>query len=112
MAVNTPCNIESQKFKNLLHHLKIQLPTLSASSNISDVDFNGLLLNEQPEQPERPEQQEFLPEQPEFLSSTVDQNAILYEFQSAFSPVHQEDVNSILAEIISDYGPKEEQSKN
>ena len=37
------------------------------------------------------------------LSSTVDQSAILYEFQEAFQPNQNEDVNKILEEIISDY---------
>ena len=84
---------ESQKFKDLLHHFKIHVPS-STEDEISPL----LLLNDQSE----------------FLSSSgssVDQNAILYEFQTAFNPNQQEDVNSILAEIISEYNPKDENSR-
>ena len=84
---------ETQKFKDLLHHFKIHVPSSS-----EDELSRFLLLNDQSE----------------FLSSsgsTVDQNAILYEFQTAFNPNQQEDVNSILAEIISEYNPKDENSR-
>lgn len=86
VTLNSSCG--SQRFKALLNHLAIQLPAMACEED----DLSSLIADE------------FVQ-----LSSTVDQSAILYEFQDAFQhhqPNHgqnEEDVNKILEEIISDY---------
>lgn len=65
---------ESQRFKALIHQLGIRVP--------EDDDLSGLMVDD-------------------FGQSTVDQSQILYEFQQNAQNV--EEVNQILAEIMSDY---------
>ena len=71
--------IESQRFRTLIHHFGIEIP--HSDDNVVEDDLHGLIVDD-------------------FGQSTVDQSEILYEFQSA---QNVDEVNRILAEIISDY---------
>ena len=77
---------QSQRFKNLINQLGIEVPTTSSSASSGsepseEDDLSTLMVDD-------------------FGQSTVDQSEILYEFQANHNV---DEVNRILAEIMEDY---------
>lgn len=88
-SVTFASSTESQRFNSLIHQLGIHVDPVKGTAQIDrveeahspDDDLSTLMVDD-------------------FGQSTVDQSEILYEFQTA---QNAEEVNRILAEIISDY---------